>query len=78
MSDRREYERGYAAGRAKKCSNAERDRFDRCFAGAMTGLLSRTYPWGTGTGEKFKADATPDAYANTADQIAKAMMRKSL
>ena len=74
MADR-DYQRGYAAGRAKRVCDDERARFDRFYAAAMTGLLATASRWGRGQGADRKDDSTPEAYAETARDIAKAMVK---
>jgi len=71
-SQTRDYQRGYAAGRRSR----DRDRFDRFYAAAMTGLLAAPSGWGTTTDGVFKPDCSPKDYAWTAKQIAQAMMKE--
>lgn len=65
MAGNAEYQKGYAAGRRSR----DRDRFDRFYAAAMTGLLAGG-AWKRGE----KVDGTPQEYARTARDIGEAMM----
>lgn len=66
MAGNAEYQKGYAAGRRTR----DRDRFDRFYAAAMTGLLSCG-----GWQRDGKEDRTPYDFAKTAKQIAEAMVK---
>lgn len=65
MARNSDYQKGYAAGRRR----ADADRFDRFYAAAMTGLLAGD-AWQT----DGKSDRSPNDFAGTAKQIAKAMV----
>lgn len=67
MARNAEYQKGYAAGRRRSRGEG---RFDMFYAAAMTGLLAGNAQWKRGE----KPDSSPRDYANTAKQIAEAMM----
>lgn len=80
LAEKRGYGKGYTAGKRRSAKEARAEHhaqrnaawFDRFMCAAMTGLLAGAKVWKTGE----KADSTPADYADTAADIAKAMMRK--